>query len=122
MEVKQIEIEKIKPYENNAKRHPQSQIDNIIVSINKFGFTQPIVLDKDFTIIIGHGRLEAAKQLGYEKVPCVMLDNLTEEEVKQLRIIDNKTNESDWDIEKLQLELEEVKFDDFSLDWGGVIK
>ena len=93
------------PYENNAKLHPPEQIDRLANGIKAFGWTQPIVIDKDNVIVIGHGRLMAAKQLHLEKVPVVMRDDLTDDEINACRLEDNKTNESDWDFEKLSVEL-----------------
>ena len=105
MKIENIEIIKIKPYGKNAKLHPQSQIDNVAESISQFGWQQPIVVDKDFVIIIGHCRYLAAQKLGLLDVPCVVADSLSEEQVKKLRLIDNKTNESDWDFDLLKTEL-----------------
>ena len=121
MKIKEIEISLIKPYEFNTKLHPETQIENIKESIKEFGFTQPIVIDKNYVVIIGHGRLEAAKQLGLDIVPCLMLEDLTDEEVRKLRIIDNKTNESLWDIETLQKEIIDLNFDNFEFEWGGLL-
>lgn len=121
MKISEIEIEKLIPYENNTKIHPMIQIDNIKKSIEEFGFTQPIVIDKDYVVIIGHGRLLAAQELGLKKVPCLMLEDLTEEEVKKLRIVDNKTNESLWDLDTLREEMEELDMSEFEFEWGGGI-
>lgn len=116
---KLIDIDLIKPCEMNTKKHPQTQINNIALSIKKYGFVQPLVLDKNNEIIIGHGRYFASKQIGLDKVPCVYVENLSDDEIRQLRIIDNKLNESEWDVEKLQLELQDINFDDFEdIDFG----
>ena len=93
------------PYENNTKTHPPEQVDRIAESIRRFGWQQPIVVDRDNVVIIGHGRLMAAKQLMLDSVPVVYADNLTEEEAQALRLADNKTNESPWDFGKLEEEL-----------------
>lgn len=119
MDIKQVEIEKIKPYEKNNKKHPQSQIDNVAKSIELYGFVQPLVLSKSNVIVIGHCRYLAAKQLGLTEVPCVYVNNLSAAEVRKLRILDNKLNESDWDFANLELELAELDFSDFDIDWGG---
>lgn len=119
MEVKQISIKSIKPYQKNAKLHSNEQIRSVANSIKKFGWQQPIVIDKDNEIIIGHCRFEAAKTLGEKTVPCVIADDLSEEEVKALRLADNKTNESAWDNELLSEEvakLPEFDFTDFGFD------
>ena len=105
MEVEYLSPDKLIPYERNAKQHPPDQIDHIANSIKRFGWQQPIVVDKDNVVIIGHGRLAAAKQLMLDSVPVVYADNLTEEEVNALRLADNKTNESPWDFGKLEEEL-----------------
>lgn len=116
MDIKQVEIEKIKPYENNNKKHPQSQIDNVAKSIELYGFVQPLVLSKNNVIVIGHCRYLAAKQLGLTEVPSVYVNNLSAAEVRKLRILDNKLNESDWDFANLELELAELDFSDFDID------
>ena len=108
MEIEYVDIQSIKPYERNAKKHPEEQVEQIAKSIREFGFRQPIVVDKDGIIIIGHGRTLAAKKLGIKKVPVVRAEDLTEEQVKALRLIDNKTNESDWDFELLDVELDSI--------------
>lgn len=105
MEVNYIEINKIKPYLRNAKKHPEEQVERIAESIKEFGFAQPLVVDKNNVLIIGHGRLEASKKLGYGKVPVVRLDQLSDEQIKALRLADNRTNESEWDMPLLNEEL-----------------
>ena len=82
MEVINVAIENITPYQNNAKRHPKKQIDRIIKSIEEFGYNDPIAIDENNIIIEGHGRFEAVKQLGYTQVPCIQLKHLTEEQRK----------------------------------------
>ena len=118
MNVKNINIRDIRPYKNNAKKHDETQINNVAESIRKYGFVQPIVIDKDGVIIIGHCRALAAKKLGLKEVPCVCVEDLTEEQVKALRIVDNKSNESEWDFDILPDELAELNFDDFDFDFG----
>lgn len=93
MKIELIKIKDLIPYEKNAKRHNKTQIQNVAESIKRFGFAQPLVVDKDNVLIIGHCRLLAAKSLQIREVPVVRMDNLTEEEVKQLRLLDNKLNE-----------------------------
>ncbi len=107
----------LKPYDKNAKRHDKKQIANVAESIKQFGFVQPCVLDKDNNVIIGHCRLEAAKKLHLDEVPCVMADDLTDEQVKKLRLLDNKLNESDWDIDLIAEEISDLDFDGFDVDW-----
>ena len=116
MEVKQINIGEITPYTNNAKKHDKRQINNVAESIKQYGFVQPIVIDRDGVIVIGHCRALAAKKLGMQEVPCVCVDDLTEEQVRKLRIVDNRSNESDWDLDLLADEIADLDFSDF--DFG----
>lgn len=122
METRNVKIKLIKPYNKNNKKHSKSQIDTVAESIRQYGFVQPIVIDKNNVVVIGHCRLSAAKQLGMTEVPCVCVDDLTDEQVRKLRIIDNKTNESEWDIPNLEFELESLDFSDFNLDFDLISK
>lgn len=106
MNIELIDITLIKPYEKNAKRHTQKQITQVANSIKEFGFTQPLVVDKENLLIIGHCRLESAKYLGLANVPVLRMENLNEEQVRTLRLLDNKLNESQWD---LKLAIEDLK-------------
>ena len=117
MDVKNIPIGEIVPYAKNAKKHDKRQIDNVAESIRQYGFVQPVVIDRDGVIVIGHCRVLAAKKLGMEEVPCVCVDDLTPEQVRMLRIVDNKTNESDWDLDLLASELNDLDFGDFDFDF-----
>ena len=94
-------------------------MDHIANSIKRFGFQQPIVIDKNKVVIIGHGRLMAAKQLKLEKVPVVLAEDLSEEDVKALRLADNKTNESDWLSDLLDEELAELAIDGIDMTQFG---
>lgn len=115
MEVKEIEIGRIRPYENNP-RHNGDAIDAVAESIRQFGWKQPIVIDKDCVIVAGHTRYKAAQKLGYETVPCVMADDLTEEQVRAYRLADNKTAElAEWDFVGLDHELESIASIDMSM-------
>lgn len=118
MDVKNIPIGEIVPYARNAKKHDKRQIDNVAESIRQYGFVQPVVIDRDGVIVIGHCRVLAAKKLGMEAVPCVCVDDLTPEQVNALRLVDNKTNESDWDMDLLSMELPEIDLSAFDFDWG----
>ena len=116
-----IEYKKLKaltPYEKNTKKHDKTQINNVAESIKQCGLVQPIVVDKNDVIVIGHCRYEAAKKLKLETVPCVCVDELTDEQVKALRFVDNKSNESPWDMEFLADELAEVDLSAFDFDFG----
>ena len=88
-------------------------------SIKQFGFVQPLVLDDKNIIVIGHCRYEAAKKIGMETLPCYIAKNLSKEQIRKLRIIDNKSNESAWDYVNLDFELADLNFDEFTFDFGG---
>lgn len=118
MKVENRKIDEIAPYKKNAKKHDKTQINNVAESIRQYGFVQPIVVDKDGVIVIGHCRYEAAKTLGMKDVPCVCVDDLTEEQVKALRIVDNKSNESEWDFDLLKDELPDLDLSAFDFDFG----
>ena len=100
-----MKLKDIKPYPKNAKKHPKKQIVQVADSIKAFGFNQPIVVDKNGVIIVGHGRFEAAKLLELQEVPTIKLD-LTEEQANAYRLADNKLNESEWE---MSLVIEELK-------------
>ena len=118
MKITEISVSDLKPYAKNTKKHDKTQIANVAESIKQYGFVQPIVIDKNNTVVIGHCRLLAAKQLKMKEVPCVCVDDLTEEQVKALRIVDNKSNESPWDFDILPDELADLDLDDFDFDFG----
>ena len=106
MDIINVKTEDIKSYHKNAKKHPQKQVSLIAKSLLEFGFNQPLVLDKDNSIIVGHGRLEGAKKAGIEEVPVLYRENLTPKQIKAYRLADNKLNESDW---AMDLVIEELK-------------
>ena len=118
MKVTNRNLADLMPYAGNAKKHDSRQIANVAESIRQFGFVQPIVIDRDGVIVIGHCRALAAKKLGMQEVPCVCVDDLTPEQVNALRIVDNKSNESEWDFDILPDELAEFDFSGFDFDFG----
>lgn len=118
MNVFEKKISEIRPYEKNAKKHDKKQIANVAESIKQYGFVQPVVIDRDGVIVIGHCRVDAAKKLGMKTVPCVCVDDLTPEQVNALRLVDNKTNESAWDMDLLAEELPGLDLSAFEFDWG----
>ena len=118
MEIRNISTKDIVPYDRNTKKHDKTQINNVAESIKQYGFVQPIVIDKNNIVVIGHCRLLAAKQLKMKEVPCVCVEDLTEEQVKALRIVDNKSNESPWDFDILSDELAELDLSDFDFSFG----
>jgi DNA modification methylase len=98
MKIENIAIDKIGAYPKNAKVHSKKQIQQVANSIKRFGFVQPIVVDKNNEIVIGHCRYEASKLLDLKEVPCLKVENLSDKEISALRLADNKLNESDWDM------------------------
>lgn len=125
LKIEYLPVGSLKPYERNAKKHPAEQIEHIANSIREFGFRQPLVIDKDNVLVIGHGRLLAAKKLGLDTVPCVRAGDLTEDQIKALRLADNKTNESEWDFDFLGGELDdifEIDMSEFGFDLEEEIK
>ena len=117
MKVANRNLADLTPYAGNAKKHDSTQIANVAESIRQFGFVQPIVIDRDDVIVIGHCRALAAKKLGMKEVPCVCVDDLTPEQVNALRIVDNKSNESQWDFDVLHDELAELDLRDFDFSF-----
>lgn len=118
MDIKNRPVKELIPYKGNAKKHDNKQIKNVAESIRQYGFVQPVVVDKDGVIVIGHCRALAAKKLGMEMVPCVCVDDLTAEQVDALRLVDNKSNESPWDNDLLREELPGLDLSAFDFDWG----
>ena len=114
MNVLEIDIARIKPYENNPRK--KRDVEKVANSIREFGWQQPIVVDKDYVVIVGHSRLSAAKMLQEKKVP-VVIANITEEKAKAYRIADNKTNEySDWDFTALHREFSDLLDNNYGLE------
>lgn len=104
-------LSEIAPYENNP-RNLENAVDAVAESIRQFGFNQPIVLDQQNVVVCGHTRLQAALKLGLKDAPCVMVENLTPQQVKAYRLLDNKLHEkTTWNLERLQTELERFNFD-----------
>lgn len=118
MELKMMNLRDLKPYPKNAKKHPQEQIKNVAESIKEFGWQQPIVVDEQNVIIIGHCRYQAAKLLKLETVPVHVAKGLDENQVNKLRLLDNKTNESEWDFDLLLEQIPTLEFDNYEIDWG----
>lgn len=108
MEIKNIKIDQIIPYEKNPRKNDEA-VQYVAESIKQFGFKVPIIIDKNNIIVAGHTRLKAAKQLGLEEVPCIIADDLTEEQIKAFRLADNKVSEkAEWDFELLDEELKDI--------------
>ena len=111
MTIYEYNLSEIRPYQNNP-RNNQFAVDGVAESIRRFGFKQPIVIDADRTIVCGHTRYLAALKLKLATVPCVLADDLSDDEIKAYRILDNKLHElSSWDDELLARELDSFEFD-----------
>ena len=119
MKIENVPIDSIKPYEKNPRRN-DAAVQTVMISIQEFGFKVPIIVDKDNVIVCGHTRLKAAKTLGLKEVPIIKAEDLSPEQIKAFRIMDNKSSEAaTWDKDLLQTELEELKGMDFDLDLTG---
>lgn len=120
MQIVYKKVNELIPYINNSRTHNEEQINQIVASINEFGFTNPLLIDEKDNIIAGHGRLLASKKLGMEEVPCIVLKGLTEAQKKAYIIADNKMAlNAGWDEELLKIELENLKELDFDLELTG---
>lgn len=120
MKIETADINTIKPYENNPRKLKDSAIEKVAMSLKEYGFRQPIVVDKDRIIVVGHTRYRASKKLGFKEVPITIADNLTPEQINAYRIADNRTaEESEWDSELLKMEIKELEAKDFKLDLLG---
>lgn len=116
----EVAVSKLRPYERNAKKHPSYQLEKLVQSIQEFGFISPCLIDKENNIIAGHGRVEAAKMLGMETVPCVYIEGLSEEQRRAFIIADNRLTElGGWDFEVLQEELKELDASGFDIGLTG---
>lgn len=119
-EIKILPVDSLIPYANNARTHSDSQVLQVAASIKEFGFTNPVLVDKDNGIIAGHGRVLAAKKLGMTEVPCIVLDHLTDAQRKAYIIADNKLAlNSGWDVDILGLEIQSLNEIDFDVNLLG---
>ena len=115
-----VPIDQLKPYENNARTHSEKQVEKIARSIEEFGFINPVLIDSNYGIIAGHGRVEGAKALGMDEVPCLFIEDLTEEQKRAYIIADNKLAlDAGWDYDLLKIELEELDNMDFDITLTG---
>lgn len=110
-----VPLKSIRPYERNAKRHSNAQVAQISESIKRFGFTVPILIDRDNVVIAGHGRALAAKRLGLDRVPVIKKDAWTEEEVKAYRLVDNNVSSNVYDSSIISSEIDFLSGFDMSL-------
>lgn len=124
MNIVKIKINELHEYENNP-RQIDDAVNYVAKSIEEFGFKVPIIIDKNNVIVAGHTRLKAAEQLGMNEIPCIIADDLTEEQIRAFRLADNKVSElSEWDFNALNAELEQIKNIDmnmFSFDMEDIL-
>ena len=115
-EMQLVPLSKLVPYINNARTHSPEQITKLRSSLREFGFVNPVIIDRDYGIIAGHGRVMAAKEEGIEEVPCVFVDYLTEAQKKAYIIADNRfAQDAGWDEELLRIEIEALQGMDFDV-------
>ncbi len=111
MNIVEKRLDELQPYENNPRKNDNA-VPYVAESIKRYGFKNPIIIDKDGVIVAGHTRYLASIELGLDKVPCIIADDLTEEQIKEFRLVDNKTSEfAGWDFTMLESELQELDFD-----------
>lgn len=119
-EVQEVAVAVLKPYERNAKIHSGEQVQKIAESIKEFGFLSPCLIDREKNIIAGHGRVEAAKLLGLETVPCVFIEGLTDEQRRAYILADNKLTEmGEWDMDLVMSELSDLDAAGFDIEVTG---
>ena len=119
-DLQEVPINKLRPYTNNAKQHSEAQVEQLKNSMREFGFITPCVIDADFNIIAGHGRIMAATALGMTKVPCIFVEGLTDEQRRAYILADNRLTElGEWDRLLLSAELNQLKDDGFNIDITG---
>ena len=119
-EMQLVDINKLIPYVNNARTHNAEQINKLRSSLREFGFINPVIIDRDYNVIAGHGRIMAAKEEGIKEVPCVFVDYLTEAQKKAYIIADNRMAlDAGWDEELLKVEIEALQAEDFDLGLTG---
>ena len=124
LKIEYLSTDELIPYANNPRNNDEA-VDYVANSIRQFGFKVPIIIDKDKNIVAGHTRLKAAKKLGIKEVPCIIADDLTEQQIDAFRLADNKVSEiASWNFDKLEMELESITDIDmsefnFNLDNGS---
>jgi site-specific DNA-methyltransferase (adenine-specific) len=114
-----VKIEKLKPYENNARTHSEEQVEKISRSIKEFGFINPVLIDSNFGIIAGHGRVLGAKKLGMKEVPCLFVEDLTDEQKRAYILADKLALDAGWDDEILREEIKALADLDFDVSLTG---
>lgn len=119
--MEQIVYKKVSELKENPKnpRKNDNAVDSVAKSIEKYGFKNPLIIDKNNVVYCGNTRLKASKKLGLEEVPCIVASDLTPKQIREYALLDNKTNEiALWDYDLLSEELGELDLSDFDVDWG----
>ena len=120
MNIVEKRLDELQPYENNPRKNDKA-VPYVAESIKRYGFKVPIVIDKNGVIVAGHTRYLASIVLGLKTVPCIVADDLTEEEIKEFRLVDNKTAEfAGWDFEMLELEQQDLDFGGFDFGFPDI--
>ena len=118
--IEMVPLDRLRPYEHNARTHSPDQIDKLRASLREFGFVNPILIDQDYGIIAGHGRLLAAQAEGMTELPCVFVEHLSDTQKRAYILADNKLAElAGWDDEMLKIELSDLDASGFDLDIAG---
>lgn len=118
MQLVEVNVKNIIPYTNNPRKNEKA-VSPVMKSIEQCGYNQPIIVDENMVVLSGHTRLQAIKQLGWNTVKVGIIEDLSEEQKKKYRLLDNKVSEAaGWDLDKLEEELEGLDFGDLNLDWG----
>ena len=118
MELRVIALSKIKPYERNARKNDHA-VNAVAESIRQCGYVAPIIVDENYVILAGHTRWKALKKLGRNEAECAVKSDLTDEQKRKYRLLDNKTAElAEWDLDLLSTEIDGLDFGDLELDWG----
>ena len=118
--IENVDPKKLVPYKNNAKIHGKKQLEKLKDSIQEFGFVSPCLIDKDYNLIAGHGRVLAAKELGLQEVPCVFIEGLSDQQRRAYILADNRLGElGEWNMELIAEELEQLMDEGFNIDLTG---
>ncbi len=112
-----IKVDDLKLNPNNPRKNDHA-VDKVMLSIQKYGFKNPLIVGKDMVVYCGNTRLKGAKKIGLEEVPCIVVEDLDEKQIREYAILDNKLNEiADWDYDLLEAELTDLDLDEFEFDW-----
>lgn len=115
-----VDIDRLVPYQNNARTHSPEQVNKLRSSLREFGFVNPVIIDREYGILAGHGRVLAAREEGIRDIPCVFVDHLTEAQKKAYILADNKLAlDAGWDEEMLKVEIEALQEEDFDISLTG---